>query len=355
MAPTDSGIPGSGEPDSSESGSTGSGSSESESPGSESPDSKSAGSKSTRSKSSTSAPADSEPSPLATGDALRQLDDRAFVELVTKLWERRKWSIEEVRKQESRYVDLALQCDWPVAEQGLLRIERPNSEARVGGTEVRHFVRTVQRSEVDWSSLILPRETSRSVRRRAAEFGVRVIDVDDLERLIHRREAHDLLAEHVDRPLVVEVDPLLARAPDPVAGLLRRFDAVDRAEVLLDRHLPPNPTVEDLAGLTFTGFRVSLLVVVGAFLLTVAAPDGSAAFWLLMGLFLLATYGILLPVMAADVFLVRRFEPGPWTPTWWLLAAFLLAPVLFAVGGLYWCRRRRRTPSGRSMAWWGPE
>lgn len=321
----------------------------------DSPDSESTESASTASTASTSTPTDTDPPPLATDDALRQLDDGAFVEVVTELWERRDWTVEEISEQESQHVDLAVQCDWPVAERGRLRIELPESAARVGGTEVRHFVRTVQQAEVDWSSLVLPRETSRSVRRQAAEFGVRVVDIDDLARLIHRREAHDLLVEHVDRPLLVEADPLLARAPDPIADLLRRFDAVDRVEALLDRHLPPNPTVEDLAGLTFTGFRVSLTVVVGAFLLTVAAPGGSLAFWLLMGLFLLATYGVLLPVMAADVYLVRRFEPGAWTPTWWLFAAFLLAPVLFGVGGLYWFRRRRRTPSGRTVAWWGPK
>ncbi|WP_430504220.1 restriction endonuclease [Haloparvum sp. PAK95] len=294
---------------------------------------------------------EAEPDPIATGDALRGLGDRAFVELVTKLWERREWVVEEVRERESRYVDLAVHRDWPVAQQGLLRIERPETESRVGGTEVRHFVGTVQRAEVDWSTLVLPRETSRSVRRRAAEFGVRVVDVDDLARLIHRREAHDLLAAHVDRPLVVEADPIVARAPAPVARVLRRYDVVDRAETLLTRRLPPNPTTEDVAGLTFTGFRVSLSVVLATFLLTVAAPGGSAAFWLLMGAFLLGTYGVLLPLFAVDVYLVRRFEPGPWTPTWWHLASFLLAPVLFVVGGLYWHRRRQRTPSGRSRAW----
>lgn len=296
-----------------------------------------------------------EPEPIATADALRGLGDRAFVELVTKLWERREWDVDEGRERESRYVDLAVHRDWPVAQQGLLRIERPATESRVGGTEVRHFVRTVQGAEVDWSTLVLPRETSRSVRRQAAEFGVRVVDVDDLARLIHRREAHDLLAAHVDRPLVAEADPLVARAPDPVARLLRRYDVVDRAETLLTRRLPPNPTAEDVACLTFTGFRVSLAVVLATFLLTLAAPGGSAVFWLVMGAFLLATYGVLLPLFAVDVYLVRRFEPGPWTPTWWHLASFLLAPVLLVVGGLYWHRRRQRTTSGRTSAWFRVE
>lgn len=294
---------------------------------------------------------DAEPTPLSTGEALRGLDDRAFVELVTGLWERREWDVDAVRERESQYVDLAVQRDWPVAEQGLLRIERPDSGTRVSGTEVRHFVRQVQGAEVDWSTLVLSREAPQSVRRQAAEFGVRVVDVDDLNRLIHRREAYDLVAAHVDRPLAVEADPLVARAPDRIAGVLRRFDVVDRAEALLDRHLPPNPTAEDLAGLTFTGFRVSLSAVLVTFALTVVAPGGSVAFWLLMGLFLLAAYGVLLPVFAVDVYLVRRFEPGSWTPTWWLFAAFLFAPALFVVGAGYWYRRRRRTPSGRQGAW----
>ncbi|MFB6235910.1 MAG: restriction endonuclease [Halopenitus sp.] len=321
---------------------------------SESPGPEDAGAQST-STSPASGAGSPEPEPIATADALRRLDDRAFVELVTKLWERREWDIEEVRERESRYVDLAVHRDWPVAQQGLLRIDRPAGESRVSGTEIRHFVRTVQSAEVDWSTLVLPRETSRSLRRQAAEFGIRVVDVDDLARLIHRREAYDLLAERVDRPLVVEADPLVARAPDPVAGLLRRFDLVDRAETLLTRRLPPNPTAEDVAGLTFTGFRVSLAVVLATFFLTLAVPGGSAAFWLLMGAFLIATYGVLLPLFAVDVYLVRRFEPGPWTPTWWHLASFLLAPVLFVVGGLYWHRRRQRTPSGRSRAWFRVE
>lgn len=96
---------------------------------------------------------------------------------------------------------------------------------------------------------------------------------------------------------------------------------------------------------------MSLSAVLVTFALTVVAPGGSVAFWLLMGLFLLATYGVLLPVFAVDVYLARRFEPGSWTPTWWVLASFPFAPALFVVGAGYWYRRRRRTPSGWDGAW----
>lgn len=296
-----------------------------------------------------------ESEPITTEAALRLLDDRSFVELVTKLWEQREWTVEEIRDHETWYVDFSLQRDWPVEQSGLLRIKRPDSETRVSGTEVRHFVRTVQKAPIDWSTLVLPREAPQSVRRRAAEFNVGVVDVDDLERLIHRRDAHGLLAAQVDRPLVIEADPIVARAPDPVANVLRRFDVIDRAEGLLDRRLPPNPTVEDLAGLAFTGFRVSLLFVAFVFLLTLAVPGGSISFWFLMGLFLFATYGVLLPLLAADVYFVRRFEDAPWTPTWWLFVSFMFAPVFFIVGSVYWVRRRQRTPSGRKAAWWASE
>jgi len=290
-------------------------------------------------------------SPLSTRDALGRLDDPAFAEFVRTLWERRGWDVEGVRDGEPRHVDVGFQREWPVAERGLLRVERPESDARVGGTELRHFVRAVQGAEVDWSTLVLPREAPRSLRREATEFGVRVVDVDDLADLVRRREAYDLLTAHVDRPLVVEANPLVARAPAPVAGVLRRVDAVDRGERVLDRCLPPNPTADDVARLTFTAFRVSLSAVAATFALTLATPGDSVAFWLLMGAFLLVTYGGLLPSFAADIYYVRRFDAGPWTPTWWLLAGFLLAPTLFAVGGLYWYRRRHRTRTGRTAAW----
>lgn len=108
---------------------------------------------------------DAAPTPLSTGEALRGLDDRAFVEVVTEFRERREWDVDEVRERGPQYVDLAVQRDWLVAEQGLLRIERSDSGTRVSGTEVRYFIRTVQGAEVDWSTLVLSREASRSLRR----------------------------------------------------------------------------------------------------------------------------------------------------------------------------------------------
>lgn len=298
-----------------------------------------------------SASSASESAPLSTGDALQRLDDAAFVDLIADFWERRRWTVEERRDPDTWYVDLSLRSDWPIEQRALLRIKRPSSRKPISGADVQRLARTVQQSGAEWGTLIVPEEAPRSARNRAATYDVNVLDRTDLGRLIDRWSGHDLLAERVGRPVVPITEPLTAHVPDPVDRVLERFDVLDRVGGLLDRYLPPNSSVHELAQLSFTGFRVTLTLAVVVFLSTLLTATGSIPFLLLTGVFVLVTYGGLLPLMAVDIYLVRRYEETAWTPAWASLASFLLAPLLFVIGGLYWYRRRRRTESGRAAAW----
>lgn len=280
------------------------------------------------------------PEPLSTEAALRELDDRAFVELVSGVWERRGWTVEAVHDPGAWYVDLSLVDEWPEERRALVRIKRPHSRKRVSGTDVRHFVRTVQGEEVDGGILVLPTAAPRSARQRAEEFNVEVVGTVELAAKVEGWDAHDLLAERVGRPLDTESTSLSSLAPAPIGSVLERFDVVASAERVLERRLPTDPTPEDVAGVTFAGVRIAVGLAAVAFVSALAAGPGSLLFSLLVGIFLLATYVGLLPLLAADIYLMRRFEATEWRPSWWSLASFALAPLPLVAGVIYWHRRR---------------
>lgn len=291
----------------------------------------------------TATSADAEP--LSPEAALCRLDDREFVELVAELRERRGWFVDR-REGDAWYVDLLATTRWPARRRVLLRVHRPGSDKRLSTAEVRHFTGTVQHAEVDGGVLVTAADVPASVSHRAAELGVEVVDNEVLVERLERFGGTDLLDASVDRPVVAAEGPV-ARVPDRLVGLLDRLNAVERVERALRRRLSPEPTVEEFAELSFSGVRVALGVATGLFLLAVAVANEGLGFWLLLGLFFLVAYGGLLPAMAADISLLRRAEESPWTPTWWYLASFLLAPAMLVAGGHYWFRRRSLTPRER--------
>lgn len=287
--------------------------------------------------------------PIDPGVALGQLDDEQFVAFVVDLWERRGWTISD-SDLGPWYVDLLAHIEWPAEDQTLLRVHRPDSDKPLSRTIVRHFIRTVQQTTVDQAQIVTADSVAESVRQQADDFGVEIVDNAALVDLLAQADAYDLLADRVDRPIATP-SRVLDRAPDRLVETLDRFDAVERADRLLAWLLPPDPTTADLATLSFTGFRAALVVAVGLFVLLLANANASVLFWLLLGAFLLATYGFLLPTMAADIYLIRRAETVSWTPTWLLLVPFLLIPLMLLAGGIYWGQRRYRTLRGSDEMW----
>lgn len=291
-----------------------------------------------------------ESEPLAPETALQQLDDETFLAFVTALWGRRGWTVAERRDTGPWYVDLLAHGEWPTEQQALLRVQYPESERSLSSTDVRHFIRTVQQTAVDRATLITAGTVATSVRTQAEEFGIDVVDRSALLALVDDTGSRDLLAEQVGRPVEPAVE-LTEHVPEPLVDALERSDAAGRTERFLSKLLPPDPTKRDLARLTFAGFRVALVTSTVLFVLAFASLQSAVLFWLVLGCFLLSTYGGLLPLMAADIYLVRRAPATSWTPRWTLLAGFLLVPVMLLAGGLYWYRRRRRTPRGEDGLW----
>jgi hypothetical protein len=87
----------------------------------------------------------------------------------------------------------------------------------------------------------------------------------------------------------------------------------------------------------------------GLFALVVITGTGSLAFPLLVGALLSVVYLGVLPLMVADVYLLRRSRNPPWTPAWRCVAGFLLGPIALVGCGRYWYRRRL-TADGWSIA-----
>ncbi|WP_336135024.1 restriction endonuclease [Natronomonas amylolytica] len=280
------------------------------------------------------------PEPISVEEALQRLDTRSMRDLVSRLWEERGWTLEGVSSPDDRGVDLRFSREWPRSRTLLLRALSFDRGDHLNDADVQAFVRTVQREGVDIARIVAPTETPSSVEATAREYGVDVMGPAALAALLDRLGQRAALAAQVDVPVATDSAPSLpAWVPDRLTAAIGRLDLADRLEALLARHLPPDPTMADMAALSFTGHRIALVGAALSLLLSVLAATGSVAFWVLMTTHLLVTYGALLPAMTADIYLCRQLRLE-WVPSWWYLVAFLLAPLPVLAGSVYWYRRR---------------
>ncbi|MFT4884315.1 MAG: hypothetical protein ACI8U4_001830 [Natronomonas sp.] len=280
------------------------------------------------------------PEPISVPEALQRLDTRAMRDLVTSLWEERGWTLEEESSPDDRGIDLLFSREWPQSRTLLLRIQSFDGNDQLNAADVQAFVRTVQREGVDIARIVTPTETPSSVKKGAHEYGVDVMGPAALATLLDRLGQRAALAARVDVPVVTGSSPSVpAWVPDRLAAAVDRRNLADRLEALLARHLPPDPTMADMAALSFTVHRVALLGAALSLVVSILAGAGSTAFLVVMTSHLLVTYGALLPAMTADIYLCRQLCLE-WVPSWWYLAAFLVVPVPVLAGGVYWYRRR---------------
>ncbi|MEF8915506.1 restriction endonuclease, partial [Natronomonas sp.] len=263
---------------------------------------------------------DSATEPISVEEALRRLDTRAMRDLVTRLWKERGWTLEGESSPDGRGVDLRFSREWPQSRTLLLRVQSFDGNDHLNAADVQAFVRTVQREGVDVARIVAPTETPASVEATAREYGVDVMGPAALAALLDRLGQRAALAAQVDVPVVTDSPPSLpAWVPDRLAAVIGRLELADRLEALLARYLPPDPTMADMAALSFTGHRIALvgaaLSISGALL----ADTGSVVFFVLLTTHLLVTYGALLPAMTADIYLRRQLRLE-WMPSWWYLA-----------------------------------
>lgn len=282
--------------------------------------------------------------PISVDEALQRLGTREMRDLVTRLWEERGWTLEEAASPDDRGVDLLFTREWPQNRRLLLRVQSFDENEQLNAADVQAFVRTVQHEAVDIARIITPTETPSSVEKGAREYGVDVMGPAALARLLDRLGERAALADLVDAPVVTDTGASLPPwVPERVSETADRFDLADRFEGLLARYLPPDPTMADMAELSFVGHRIALVASAVALLMLLPVGTGSVVFYVLVTVHLLVTYGGLLPAMTADIYLLRQTRTA-WVPSWWYLASFIVVPLPLVAGALYWHRRRERSP-----------
>ncbi|QLD85470.1 restriction endonuclease [Natronomonas halophila] len=286
-----------------------------------------------------------QPDPISVAEALQRLDTRTLRDLVRRLWEERGWTLEDESSPDDGGVDLVFAREWPQHRRVLLRVRSFDANDHLNTADVQAFVRTVQREEVDIARIVTTTETPSSVEAKAREYGVDVMGPAALGTLLDRLGERAALAAHVDAPVITDTGTSLpAWVPDRLAAAADRLNLADRLERLLARYLPPDPTMADMAALSFTGHRIALVASALALLFLVPVGTQAVLFWVLMTAYLLVTYGALLPAMTADIYLRRQIR-GEWVPSWWYLGAFIAVPLPLLAGALYWYRRRNHRPA----------
>lgn len=287
------------------------------------------------------------PEPISVAEALQRLDTRTLRDLVARLWEERGWTLETESSPDDRGTDLLFSREWPQNRRVLLRVQSFGANDHLNTADVQAFVQSVQRENVDIARIITTTETPSSVEAKAREYGVDLMGPAALEELLDRVGQRSALAAHVDDPVVTDSGPSPpAWVPDRVVSAVERLELADRFEALLARYLPSNPTMTDMAVLSFTGHRIAFVASTLALTVALLVPTGpgSAFFWVPMTAYLLVTYGALLPAMTADIYLLRQLRTA-WLPSWWYLAAFVVVPLPVVAGALYWYRRRGHAPA----------
>jgi hypothetical protein len=162
---------------------------------------------------------------------------------------------------------------------------------------------------------------------------------------VREDDSYDLLEERVERPVDRGPDPVAARLVARTRAAVEGHEVTERVIREADRRFPDDPTPRDASRLAFSGFQAAYAVAVGLFTLLMVVGDGSVLFWLSLTLLLVVMYGAVLPLMAADVYLLRRLPDAAWRPPWWSLAGFLVGPLALASCGVYWAGRRLASPA----------
>jgi len=146
---------------------------------------------------------------------LRELDDQVFEEFLGDLWDQRGWETEVTSRTKDGGIDVVATCEFPISLTVVIQAKRYSSSRSVSSTEVQQYSSLRhQRDTVDAVAIITTGGFSEQARETAEALNVKILNGDDLCRLIHDTVAYNLVDDYSPEGMdvrnlsSVNIDPL---------------------------------------------------------------------------------------------------------------------------------------------------
>ena len=177
-------------------------------------------------------PADGQPieSPEQLKHVLRQMDAYDFEHFVADLWERMGWETEVSAEAADKGVDVIAKKQTPYEQTALIQAKRYGPNTTVGSPEVQQYASLKnQYSGVDKVIIVTTNEFTGQARELANRLNVKLINGDDLVRLIDNNDAADLVAAYLDF-IAVQDDAEQPEASEPTTVESQATDTTASSE-----------------------------------------------------------------------------------------------------------------------------
>lgn len=126
------------------------------------------------------------------------MDDYGFEHFVAELWERMGWDTDVSRASNDAGIDVVAEQQTPYPQKKLIQAKRYSDSTTVGGPDIQQYA-SLRHQDPDTDSVVVV-TTSRftsSAEERAADLNVKLVDGDDLVRMIEDVDAADLVDEYL--------------------------------------------------------------------------------------------------------------------------------------------------------------
>lgn len=149
--------------------------------------------------------------------ALQELDDYDFERFVADLWERLGWNTEVSTRSADRGIDVVATRRSPYEEKALIQAKRYGPNTTVGSPAIQQYASLKhQRHGVDKVLVVTTNGFSSQAEELAHQLNVKLVDGDDLVKLVEDLDAMELVERYapMNRVLKPESAPTL-ETPTP--------------------------------------------------------------------------------------------------------------------------------------------
>lgn len=130
---------------------------------------------------------------------LQSMDDYEFEHFIADLWEEMGWNCEVSTASNDKGIDVRARKSKPYEQKALIQAKRYGEGNKVGSPAIQQYSSLKhQEDNVDKVIIVTTSSFSRNAEELAAALNVKLIDGDDLVRLVEQTGAEEVVMEYVD-------------------------------------------------------------------------------------------------------------------------------------------------------------
>lgn len=293
---------------------------------------------------------DSSPTYNSLKEQLQAMDNYDFEHFVADLWEQQGWEATVSQASVDAGIDVIAEKDDLVKQKQVIQAKRYGPNTSVGGPDVQQYASLENQVEgADSVAIVTTGRTTSAAEDRARELNVKLVDGDDLVRIINDNGAHDLVQKYSSGAHERSSDTSSTSSSDVQIGSSSDRSLLRRSVIFVSTFisgLRENLPERDVYGQEIPRTVFTYLIigtVVGWFvlyaLLAIDPPDGSPLA-MFAGVVVLVSWGGLPLGLFVDPNTVSRYSDWRPHPAYYAIAG--IVPYVNSIVGLYYLYRRRQ-------------